>query len=221
MQDLLTILRDKNPGLPLYSVEDKAFRRFGRVVDFEPSALISAAERMEMPEDGCRYQPDLPALETPEIFPVVQNELRGQGSCQIGMCWGFNIRLNCLEYHRSSEHNIAVTDFILLLAAQQDLDGFDLPADKISAFLVPKGTVIEIYATTLHFCPCQTDRNGFKCIVILPRGTNHPLTGNRPKSGDGRLLWAQDKWLIAHPEAPHAGRGAYPGLHGKNLCINI
>ena len=221
MQKLLDTLQSKNPRISIHSVNDPAFRRFGRVVNFDASALIAVAEQTEMPKEGCKYLPDMPELETQEIFPVVQNELRGQGSCQIGMCWGSNSRLNCLEYHRSSEHNIAVTDFVLFLAAQQDMDGFDLPADAVSAFLVPKGTVIEVYATTLHFCPCQIDQNGFKCIVVLPRGTNLPLTGDRPVSGDGRLLWAKDKWLIAHPEAPHVGRGAYPGIHGENLVLSV
>ena len=219
MQNLLADLQRKNPEITVHIVTEASFRRFGRIINYNASELIHAAEQIKMPREGCRYLPDMPELETPEIFPEVQNELRGQGSCQIGMCWGFNSRLNCLEYHRASEHNIAVTDFVLILAAQQDMEGFDLPENALSAFLVPKGTIIEVYATTLHFCPCQVHDNGLKCIVVLPRGTNQPLSGTRPVSGDGRLLWAKDKWLIAHPDAPHAGRGAYPGLHCENFTI--
>ena len=115
---------------------------------------------------------------------------------------------------------MAVTDLVLLLGRQQDMEGFDLPAGKIKAFFVPKGTTIEVYATTLHFCPCQVSDEGFRCIVILPRGTNYPLTQEKPKGGDGRLLWAQDKWLIAHPDNKSVvERGAYPGLHGENFDI--
>jgi len=219
MKNLLTELQSKNPRIAVHGIEENLFRRFGRIINYDASALISAAEQIEMPKEGCRYLPDMPELETSEIFPSVQNELRGQGSCQIGMCWGSNSRLNCLEYHRASEHNIAVTEFVLMLAAQQDMEGFDLPENALTAFLVPKGSVIELYATTLHFCPCQVHDNGFKCIVVLPRGTNQPLTGPKPVSGDGRLLWAKDKWLIAHPDAPHVGRGAYPGLHCENFTI--
>ena len=90
---------------------------------------------------------------------------------------------------------------------------------KIAAFYVPAGTVIEVYATTLHFCPCQVSDEGFISIVILPRGTNKPLEHPRDDAGEGRLLWARDKWLIAHPEAPAVQRGAYPGLHGENYEI--
>lgn len=216
----LALLREKNPGLPFYSVNDAAFRPFGRVIDFDASALVAEAEKVALPETGTKYVPDLPALETPALFAPVQNTLRGQGSCQIGLCWGHSSLLNCLEYHRASEHNVAVTDLVLLLASQQDMAGNDLPAGKITAFFVPRGTVIEVYATTLHFCPCQVSDAGFSCIVVLPRGTNHPLEGARPEAGEGRLLWAQDKWLIAHADAPAVARGAYPGLHGENFKIN-
>ena len=220
MTDILASLREKNPGIPFYSVQDQAFRPYGRVVDFDASGLIRAAEGVAMPESGSKYAPDLPELEEKALFAPVQEILRGQGSCQIGLCWGYNQKLNCLEYHRASEHNVAVTDLVLILASQQEMEGNDLPAGKVKAFFVPKGTVIEVYATTLHFCPCQVSDQGFSCIVVLPRGTNHPLEGTRPQGGDGRLLWAKDKWLIAHAEAPAVQRGAYPGLHGENYTIN-
>ena len=217
----LETLRQLNPGLPFYSVYDAAFRPYGRVIDYDASALIAACETSaEMPESGSRYVPDMPALEALPDFAVVKHALRGEGHCQIGCCWGYNSKLNCLEYHRASEHNIAVSDLVLLLARQQDMEGNDLPAGKVTAFFVPKGTTIEVYATTLHFCPCQVSDAGFRCIVVLPRGTNHPLEQPRPELGDGRLLWAQDKWLIAHPENTGVvKRGAYPGLHGENFEV--
>ena len=219
MADMLNLLREKNPGIPFYTVNDPEFRPYGRVIDFDASGLIAAAEKVPMPAEGSKYAPDLPELEEKALFQPVQEILRGQGSCQIGLCWGYSNRLNCLEYHRASEHNVAVTDLVLLLASQQAMEGMELPEGNIKAFFVPKGTVIEVYATTLHFCPCQVSDAGFSCIVVLPRGTNHPLEGERPQGGDGRLLWAKDKWLVAHPEAPAVQRGAYPGIHGENYTI--
>lgn len=217
---MLEKLRKLNPEIPFYSVHDDAFRRFGRVVDFPAQALCGlCAQAAAMPESGSRYAASMPELEAPEVFEPVQRLLRGEGSCQIGCCWGYNSRLNCLEYHRASEHNIAVTDFVLLLAAQQDMEGNELPAGRVTAFYVPRGTVIEVYATTLHFCPCQVSDEGFCCIVVLPRGTNLPLEHPRAETGEGRLLWAKDKWLLAHKDAPAVARGAYPGLHGENYEI--
>lgn len=220
MSELLNLLRRKNPALPFYSVEGAAFRQFGRNVNFDAANLIQQAKSVLMPESGAKYCASLPELETPADFSTVQKELYGQSSCQIGMCWGFNSKLNCLEYHRSSEFNIAVSDLVLLLADQREMEGFELPEGRITAFYVPQGSVFEVYATTLHFCPCQTGESGFRCIVILPRGTNQPLKTDRSSTvGDTRLQWAENKWLIAHPEAPAVSRGAYPGLHGENYKI--
>lgn len=220
MESLHT-LRMKNPGLPLYSVSDPEFRRFGRVVAFDASALIAACVlAAAMPEAGSRYVPAMPELEALPVYAQVQHTLWGESCCQIGCCWGYNTKLNCLEYHRASEHNIAVSDLVLLLAAQQDMEGPELPEGKVTGFFIPKGITIEVYATTLHFCPCQTDDAGFRCIVILPRGTNLPLDLPKPETGDGRLLWARNKWLIAHPDNQAVlRRGAYSGLHGMNYEI--
>ena len=42
MKDVLTMLREKNPGLKLFSVLDPAFRRYGRVLQADTSALAAA-----------------------------------------------------------------------------------------------------------------------------------------------------------------------------------
>ena len=38
---------------------------------------------------------------------------------------------------------------------------------------------------------------------------------------EDKLLWARNKWLIAHPESSEAASGAYVGLTGKNLDIAV
>ena len=172
-----------------------------------------------MPEGGVRYEPSLPALEALPDFARVQSDLRGEAPAQIGCCWGYNTRLGALEYHRASEHLIAVSDVVLLVAPQQAMEGFTLPAGQVRAFFVPQGATVEVYATTLHYAPCQTADTGFRAIIILPRGTNHPLTGPRPEGGDGPLLWAQDKWLIAHPSHASVSRGAFPGIAGEDIAL--
>ena len=85
-------------------------------------------------------------------------------------------------------------------------------------FFVEKGTAVEMYQTTLHLSPCRTSDEGFKDIVILPRGTNTPFK-RRPEPADqeGKLLLQRNKWVIAHPERePLIRQGAYPGLLGEN-----
>ena len=218
----LAALKEKNPSLSLRSVLDPAFRPFGRLLDIPAGALADICRTSAvMPESGSRYVPSMPELEAMPEFIRLGHTLGGELELEIGCCWGYNHMLNCLEYHRSSEWNIAVTDMVLILARQQDMEGFDLPEGKTEAFFFPKGTMIEVYATTLHFCPCQTGDGGFVSIVILPKGTNLPLQEPKPEGGDGPLLWAKNKWLIAHEQnVPVVNRGAYPGLHGENFQIN-
>ena len=135
---------------------------------------------------------------------------------QIGYCNGHNEKLNGLEYHRSSEINIAVTDMILLLGKQQDIESDDTyDTAKVKAFFVPAGTV-EVYATTLHYAPCGVDKKGFRCVVVLPKGTNYPIEQPHLLKED-KLLAASNKWLLAHEEAKIAG--AFNGLKGENISI--
>ncbi len=89
---------------------------------------------------------------------------------------------------------------------------------KISsvAYLVKKGEAVEIYATTLHFCPCANNQKVFKRIVVLPMETNTPLE----KPSDDKRLIAKDKWLICHLEAKrHVELGRVVGLVGKNIVV--
>ena len=74
-------------------------------------------------------------------------------------------------------------------------------AHQVEAFFVPAGTVVEMYGTTLHYAPCNDGEEGFKCIVILPKGTNTEIDFALPKSGEDALMTAKNKWLIAHEEA--------------------
>ncbi len=36
---------------------------------------------------------------------------------------------------------------------------------------------------------------------------------------EGALLWARNKWLLAHPDFPEAAAGAFVGLTGENLRL--
>ena len=139
---------------------------------------------------------------------------------QVGFCNGHNKKLNAVEYHRDSEVNIAVTDLILILGKQQDITTeFTYDSGLMEAFLVPAGTVIEVYATTLHYAPCHVEDSGFRCVVILPKGTNMELESlGEAVYKEDQLLFATNKWLIGHEEGglPEV---AYIGITGENLSV--
>ena len=139
---------------------------------------------------------------------------------QLGRCNGHNTKLNCLEYHRDSEFNLGTEDFILLLAKQDEIENGVLDTAKVKAFKAPAGVLVEVYATTLHYAPCHCDADkGFRVLVALPQGTNTDKPVMRNKSTEDKLLWARNKWLLAHPESREAKQGAYIGLTGKNIDI--
>ena len=87
----------------------------------------------------------------------------------------------------------------------------------MKAFYVPAGTLIEVYATTLHFCPCQVSDAGFGCVVALPLGTNVPLD----YAVSDPLLFRKNKWILAHEENQTLiDRGVVAGVYGVNYKIN-
>lgn len=107
---------------------------------------------------------------------------------------------------------------ILLIGSEQDIeDDYTYDTSKIEAFLLPKGTVAEVYATTLHYAPCSVDGNNFRCVVVLPKDTNLDLEVKPEGAKEDPLLVARNKWLIAHEDAKI--EGAFNGLKGENISV--
>ena len=207
--------------MQVWSVFDPEFKPYGKVLTgYDTAALRKAMAAIPLPEAGTAYEPGIPALEATDIFPALRDRAYGGMPIQLGMCWGHNRLLNCLEYHRDSELNIGEGDFILLLARQEEIiDGF-LDTGKVKAFLAPAGAVVEVYATTLHYAPCHVDPSaGFRVAVALPLGTNTAKPAIEEKDPEDRLLRAKNKWLLAHPDAPEAKDGAWIGLRGENIDL--
>ena len=205
----------------IYSVTDPEFRLYGQLPEgYDTGELLKAMEAIPLPETGTAYEPGIPSLEACAIFSELQNRAYGGMPVQLGMCWGRNTRLNCLEYHRDSEVNIGSADFILLLAKQDEIENGVLDTGKVKAFRVPAGLPVEIYATTLHYAPCHADPDrGFRVAVALPKGTNTAKPDLSPGSAEDRLLTARNKWLLAHPDSDEAKNGARIGLTGANIDI--
>ena len=205
--------------MKIKKVTDPEFSRYGRVIDgYDFSKLIKAMEHTPLPEDVI-YEPSIEELEATDVAIDLKMRVYGELPIQIGYCNGHNKKLNAVEYHRSSEINVAVTDLVLLIGSQQDItDELTYDTSKIEAFLVPAGTGIEVYATTLHYAPCNVQDGGFQCVVVLPAGTNTDLTFETAKTGEDSLLTAKNKWLIAHEDA--AIEGAVNGLRGENITID-
>ena len=205
--------------MKIQKVTAPAFRKYGQVLEgYDFTGLIKEMKHTPVPEDVI-YVPSVEELEALDIMKDLQNKGYGGLPIQIGYCNGHNKKLNAVEYHRNSEINVAVTDLVLLIGHQQDIEpDHTYDTSKIEAFLVPAGTGIEVYATTLHYAPCHVNEGGFQCVVVLPKGTNTDLTFQTEKMGEDSLMTAKNKWLIAHEDAKIAG--AFNGLKGENITID-
>ena len=174
----------------IHEVTEECFKKYGKVIDsIDLTELVSTMQTVEIPADVV-YEPSISALEKLKCATELQQKTYGELPIQIGWCIGNNHKLNAVEYHRCSE---------------------------MEAFRIPSGTAVELYATTLHYAPCNASDGGFLVAVVLPKGTNealeHPHTG-----GEDALLAAKNKWLIGHPEGG-LPEGSYIGLTGENLEI--
>lgn len=208
--------------MKIQSVFDEAFRTYGRVVDGYDCKLL--LERLESttpkPEDSVVYVPSDAGLEDTPAYAQLRDNCYGGMPIQIGYCNGTNTKLNCFEYHRDSEVDIAADDAILLVARQQDIINGKIDSSKTEAFLCPKGTGVELYATTLHYAPCSAKKGeGFRVVIVLPKGTNEAKPDISVLNDNDKYLWACNKWLIAHAEASEAADGAQIGITGDNIDI--
>lgn len=206
--------------LKIQNVTDASFKKYGRVLkDYDTTNIVKILESTPLPEDVV-YVPSVKELETDEIMDYFTNNVYGGLPVQVGYCNGHNRTLNALEYHRSSEINIAAKDLILLIGMQQDMEeDYTYDTSKVEAFLLPAGTAIEVYATTLHYAPCDATEVGFQCVVVLPKDTNLDLVKKPNAKGEDALLFARNKWLVAHEESGLDKDGAFIGLKGDNLTV--
>ncbi len=208
--------------MKIQSVFDDSFATYGQVLEgYDFTELLDTlAANSEKPEDSVIYVPSVDVLESTAVYQQLRDNEYGGMPIQIGYCNGTNTKLNCYEYHRDSEIDVAADDAILLVARQQDIVDGKIDSSKTEAFLCPKGTGVELFATTLHYAPCSAKKDqGFRVIIVLPKGTNEEKPEITPKNAEDAMLRARNKWLVAHPDAPEAKDGAHVGITGDNVDI--
>ena len=210
-------LKKLNPEIPFFHVEDEEFAAFGRVIkNLDCTELLQEAKKIPFPEEGSSYLPSVENFETLSVSEKIRDEFFGTLPTQVGYCFGSNTLMNATEWHFSNEINASVTPLVLLLAKKDDIVDNKILSSKFKAFYLPAGAVVEVYATTLHFCPCQVSDDGFGCIVALPEGTNIPLE----KKSEDPVLFRKNKWLLCHEENKALiEKGVVSGISGTNFEI--
>ena len=221
MEDDMTLqeLRNKNPQIPVYGIDDEVFAEYGcRISGIDVTGLVAAGKEIALPKQGSAYEPSTPAFEELPVAEEIRRRCFGELPCQVGYCYGHNSFLNGLEWHTGSEINVAVTDLVLILAKRSECKAGKIDASCAKAFLLKAGDAVEVYATSMHFSPCEVEKSGFGCVVALPKGTNVPLD----EAPADPYLFRKNKWLIAHVENEGLiARGVVPGITGTNYQIMI
>lgn len=220
---VLEKLREANPDLTIYTVHDDEFKRFGKVSELDCREMIRyMEEETEIPKNGHYYIPDDEKMHHFRLYETAKKENYGLMDIELGYCNGHSSYLNGLEYHKTNEFNIAVTDMVLFLGMVQDIENGVFDTKNARAFYVAQGEVVELYQTSMHYAPVEVFASGFKCGVILQKGTNE-ITGivDRNASGEHRMLFKKNTWLMVHPDYQEfVDLGAYPGICGENLKLN-
>ncbi len=207
--------------MKILSVHSPDFAAYGQLIQgYDMQALIDVLNALPKPTDAVLYEPSCGALEELPVFASLRDGYFGGMPIQIGCCTGTNTKLNCLEYHRDSEVNVFAQDTVVLVGREQDIKNGIYDTANVQAFLAPAGTVLEFYATTLHYAPCDGKAGeGFRAAVVLPRGTNTEKPAAQAVNKEDALLFARNKWLLALPGTAEAVQGAYIGLTGGNIDI--
>lgn len=206
-----------NPHLKIYRTSDKEFVPYGRVLtDIDANSFVEASKSAQKVDSGSVYVAEADYFKDLAVAKDVEIKYFGELPAQAGYCYGYSNQLNAVEWHKSSEINVTTTPLILFLGQVQDIVDRKIDSSKMKAFYVEKGEVLEVYATTLHFCPCQVTPEGFGCVVVLPRGTNVPLDGEY----DDKLMFRKNKWILAHVDNQGLiDRGVIAGVTGENYTV--
>lgn len=213
---MLGKLKKLNPEIKIHSIRDDEFKKYGNVLNINTDEIVKACKELSYPTQGSEYMASVDSLENLNMSEELRDIMFGGCPAQIGITHGYNSFMNGLEYHRCSEVNIAATPLVLILGLQYEMDGTEYDSSKVKAFFLEEGDAVEVYATSLHFCPCQVSEDGFSCVVVLPKDTNTLL--DKPSSD--KLLFKKNKWIICHDKNQSLiDRGVYPGLHGENYEI--
>lgn len=207
--------------MKIYSIYDEAFVPYGRVLEqFDFTDLIERLNTTEKPANGTIYKASCELLEDSAVKMELQDRAFGGMPIQIGYCNGTNNVMNCVEYHKNSEINVFSEGAILAVGKVQDIINNTYSMDNIELFAVPAGVGVEMYGTTLHYAPINAVGNdGFRGVVVLPKGTNTEKPEIVVRNSEDKLLLARNKWLLTFEYTNEAKDGAFVGLLGAEVRV--
>ena len=208
--------------MKVYSVNSPEFREFGRLLaGYDFKALLAELEKKMIPDAGIYYTPSDEALEAQTVFNEVMERGFGGMPIQIGYVSGRSHRLDCLEYHKGNEFNIAADDVVLIVGNTCHIKDGVFDSAHCMAFLLPRGTAVEFYATTLHYAPMHVTESGYRVACVLPRGTNTDFAPQARLDAEDAWLLAKNKWVATFENTDSEKDGTHVGLIGENIDFSM
>ena len=220
-------LREKNPGLTIHTVDETLFSDYARIVTSPVfSSLSDYIDKNTVVTERNVYVADIPELHTAETDAALSVFFGGM-KVQIGYCNGCNFSMNGVEYHKSPELTIAITDCLMWWTNPKYLVDFNhVDSSASDLFFIPAGCSFLLNPSVLHLAPCRVDSNGYKTVIILPFGTNMPIEDSLKQSfrasGDpeASILHMTNKYMITHKDwEPLVKQNVHIGLTGQNRSV--
>ena len=75
---MLEKLKKLNPQMNFFSVFDKEFNEYGRIIELDSKDIIDAAKNIPMPESGSKYEATTAAFEELPVAKTITEEYFGQ-----------------------------------------------------------------------------------------------------------------------------------------------
>ena len=210
----LAALRRINPGLTILSLDETPEHRLYRKVGADTSAFLAASASIT-PEEVNDYVPRDEGMSRSPAAQSISRLIFGELPIQAGWNHGGNTRMNGMEWHKSSEVIVACTDLVLLLGDNADIEHDSYDSARAFGLLLQKGEAVELFPFTLHLAPLPVVGSRFIAAILLPEGTNLPLS-----SGIDGTLRAVNKWLLVHPDNTRGiALGGKIGIRGENIRL--
>lgn len=179
-------------------INHRSFKYYGQVItNHSFSKMIDEIiekNLISIPEFGNQYIASVPAIENLPEFDWIRKNIFGGLPIQFGSGAGHNKTITAVEFHQGSEVIVAVTDSILVVGHRYDIENNQYDASLMETFLLEKGSAIELYSTTLHYSPIETNNFGYQQAIALIKGTNTELQ----EKIDNPLVRVKNKFMLVH-----------------------
>ena len=212
---ILAALCRSNPDLTILSLGETPCHSLYRKIEVDAGVFLAAAASI-LPEETNVYIPRDERLTQSLEAKRIERTVFGELPIQAGWNHGGNTRMNGMEWHKSSEVIVACSDLVLLLGSHADIENDCYDSARAFGLYLQKGEAVELFPFTLHLAPLPVFGGRFIAAILLPDGTNLPLSG-----GIDGTLRAVNKWLLVHPDnARGIALGGKAGIRGENILLH-